>query len=141
LFNHAISTGHADAAPAVMFNLGALDHQQGRIKEARDWYTKVLASRSAEWAPAAMFGLGMLEQGQGRIQEARTWYGKTLAGGQPDWASRAQAQLDQLRRHLEDIQRAENFANYGSPHIGADNDQQPAAAEPTPGSPEETGPG
>jgi tetratricopeptide (TPR) repeat protein len=141
LFNHAISTGHADAAPAVMFNLGALDHQQGRIKEARDWYTKVLASRSAEWAPAAMFGLGMLEQGQGRIQEARTWYGKTLAGGQPDWASRAQAQLDQLRRHLEDIQRAETFAKYGSPHIGADNDQQPAAAEPTPGSPEETGPG
>jgi tetratricopeptide (TPR) repeat protein len=137
LFNRAISTGHTDAAPMAMFNLGALDHQQRRIKEARDWYTKAIASGRAESAPAAMFGLGVLEQEQGHIKEARTWYGKAIFSGQPDWASRAQAELDQLRRHQEDIQRAENFAKYGSPHIDADHDQQPAAAEPTPGSFEE----
>ena len=138
LFNRAINTGEAEAAPVAMFNLGALEHQQRRIEEARTWYAKAIASGRAEAAPAAMFGLGVLEQEQGRIEEARTWYAKAIASGQPDWASRAQAQLDQLDRHQEDLQRAENFAKYGSPGIDADFDQRPAAAESAPGNPQES---
>jgi TPR repeat protein len=120
-----------------MAGLGVLEGEQGRIEEARTWYAKAIASGHADAAPAAMASLGNLEAGQGRIEGARTWYAKAIASGHAVAAPAAQAQLDQLRRHQEDLQRAESFAKYGSPFVDADFDQRPAAAEPTPGNPEE----
>jgi tetratricopeptide (TPR) repeat protein len=137
-FGKAIENGHADAAPTAMIGLGILEAGQGRIEEARAWFGKAIESGHAEWPAAAMFNLGVLERLQGRIEEARAWFAKAIESGRPDWASRAQAQLDQLRRHQEDMQRAESFAKYGSPFVDADFDQRPAAAEPTPGNPEES---
>jgi tetratricopeptide (TPR) repeat protein len=118
LYARTVASGHAYAAPRAMLNLALIEMEQGRIEEARLWSAKVIESGDADQAPKAMFNLGNLEEGLGHFEKAHSWYAMALASGHP----RAHGRLDQLRRHHEDLQRAENFAKYGSPYTDTDHD-------------------
>ncbi|GAB2521096.1 hypothetical protein GCM10026982_55110 [Nocardiopsis aegyptia] len=62
----------------VMFSLGVLLAEAGRVEEAEDWYRKAIAQ---DGDTAAMVSLGNLLAGEGRAEEAETWWHKAAEQG------------------------------------------------------------
>jgi hypothetical protein len=88
-----------------MSDRGLLGERQGRIKQARAWYAKAIASRHADSALWAMANLGDLEQ-QGRFGRGRNWRVRVIHSGHGEHATRAICNLGNLVLSLGHIQEA-----------------------------------
>ncbi len=88
----------SDAAASAMYNLAVLEHREGDLVAAREWYTYASASGVVDVAAKAMVDLGTLDRERGDVDGARTWWARAARSGDPAAAPRARARLDALGR-------------------------------------------
>jgi len=83
-------------APIAFFNAGAAAEEQGRAREAIDYYTSSLVG-AADFpgAPRAQFAIGRLQESLGNAEEAIEAYRTVISGWSYDqvWPSLAQSRI------------------------------------------------
>ena len=113
LWNQAIRTGHAEAAPKAKVGVGVLEWQERNIPEGRRLLGEAIDAGPPEVTANAMVHLGILEMQQGNVAAARrSWEQAISTGIMPD-AQKAEQLLGDMNRRKDEQRRAEQFIQYG----------------------------
>ena len=96
IYQSAIDSGHADAAPMAAVGLGTLLEGQGDVGGAKAAYQLAIDSGHADAAPTAAVGLGTLLRGQGDVGGAKAAYQLAIDSDDADMAITARRFLSAL---------------------------------------------